>query len=292
MIKLEVREFFESQPAAFSVDPHSDTTHYENFMAENSSQILGHAPIFDIRSELIDNGYALISTDLPEFAPPTPTSLSDHYGGPYYGEGMLALVGGVVGSIQSLSHQNEGRAFHDIMPIQAYSHKQTSGSSDVTLEMHTELAFVDNPPDYLMLFCVRQDQRREAETHLYDSRFALDLLTPGQYEQLTTARYQFGLDANITGDVEEKEKPFPIFDGPTARLLRYDIDLYKPSGRVFDEAFDALTQALLAMRVAIRLRQGQLVVVDNKRIVHSRSQFTAHYDGNDRWLKRALVRAR
>jgi len=291
MIALKVREFFEAHAATFSVDPHSAMGHYENFMAENSPQILDPARIFEIRSELVDKGYVLISTDLPDFAPPTPTSLSDHYDGPYYGEATLALIGQVVGTIQSLAHQNEGRAFHDIMPIRAYRDKQTSGSSDVKLEMHTELAFVDNPPDYLMLFCVRRDQAGEAETHLYDSRFALDLLTPDQYQQLTKARYQFGLDANITGDIEEKEKPFSIFDGQTARLLRYDIDLYKPSGQVFDEVFEALTQALLAVRIAIRLRQGQLVLVDNKRVVHSRSQFKAYYDGKDRWLKRALIRA-
>ncbi|MES5047639.1 TauD/TfdA family dioxygenase [Phyllobacterium sp. 22229] len=290
MIRLQVREFFEAQPADFLVDPHSDTAHYEALMAKNSAQILGPAPIFDIRSELVENGYALISTDLADFAPPTPTSLSAHYEGPYYAEAMLALVGQVVGAVQSLPHQNDGRAFHDIMPIQAFRDKQTSGSSDVTLEMHTELAFVENPPDYLMLFCVRQDQTREAETHLYDSRYALNLLTADQYTRLTTVNYRVGLDANITGDVEDEDKPFAIFDGPTAKLLRYDIDLYQPVGQPFDEAFEALTQALLAMRIAVRLRPGQLIIVDNKRIVHSRSQFKATYDGKDRWLKRALVR--
>lgn len=154
--------------------------------------------------------------------------------------------------------------------------------------MHTELAFVDNPPEYLMLFCARADRERVAETHLYDSRHALDILTRDEYYLLTKNIYRFGLDANITDDVEEK-KPFPIFDASTSRLLRYDIDLYQPVSQEYDQAYDALTQALLDMRISVRLRPGQLIVIDNKRIVHSRSKFKANYDGEDRWLKRALA---
>lgn len=59
-----------------------------------------------------------------------------------------------------------------------------------------------------------------------------------------------------------------------------------------DQAFDALTQALLDLRISVRLRPGQFIVIDNKRIVHSRSKFKANYDGEDRWLKRSLVRGK
>ena len=290
MIKLQVRELFESRKGSFFVDPGSDPAHYEALMEESGPQILGPGLIFDIRSQINQNGYVLISTDLPDFAPPTPTSLSEHYDGAYYGEAMLALIGQVVGRLQSLSHQHDSRVFHDVMPIQAYKDQQTSGSSDVTLEMHTELAFVDNPPEYLMFFCVRQDQERTAETHLYDSRFALDELTLDQYRRLTKHCYRFGLDANVTGSIKEKKDSVPIFDRATSRLLRYDIDLYRPVSQECDEAFDALTHALLDIRISFRLKPGQLILVDNKRIVHSRSKFKANYDGKDRWLKRALVR--
>lgn len=292
MIKLQVREFFEARKGSLFVDPGSDPSHYENLMEESRLQILSASMIFDIRSRLHQNGYVLISTDLPDFAPPTPTSLSEHYDGPYYGEAILALIGQIDGKLQKLSHQHDGRVFHDVMPVQTYRDQQTSASSDVTLEMHTELAFVDNPPEYFMLFCVRQDQERIAETHLYDSRFALDTLTLDQYSQLTTHSYRFSLDANVTDNLKENEELVPIFDRATSRLLRYDIDLYQPVGQEHNEAFNSLTQALLDMRISVRLKSGQLILVDNKRIVHSRSRFKANYNGKDRWLKRALVRGK
>jgi alpha-ketoglutarate-dependent taurine dioxygenase len=40
---------------------------------------------------------------------------------------------------------------------------------------------------------------------------------------------------------------------------------------------------------AISLDQGDCVVINNHRAVHGRLPFTAHYDGNDRWLKRINV---
>lgn len=292
MIRLEVSELFEARKGSFVVDPSSDPSHYETLMEEIGPQILGPNVTFDIRSHLQQNGYVLVSTDLPDFAPPTPTSLNEFYDGPYYGEAMLVLIGQVVGKLQSLSHQNNGRVFHDVMPIQSSKNKQTSGSSDVTLEMHTELSFVDNPPEYLMLYCVRQDQERIAETHLYDSRFALDTLTPDQFRLLTKHGYRFRLDDNATGNVKVEEGLVPIFDRVTFRLLRYDIDTCEPVGRKYVEAFDALGQALLDVRISVRLKPGQVILVDNKRIVHSRSRFKAHYDGTDRWLKRALVRGK
>lgn len=290
MIKLQVREFFETRKRSFCVYPGSDPSHYDSLVQDSNPQILGPSVVFDVRSQLHQNGYVLVSTDLSDFAPPTPTSLSERYDGPYYGEAMLALIGQMVGTLQSLSHQHGGRTFHDVMPIQSYKNQQTSGSSDVTLEMHTELSFLDNPPEYLMLFCVRQDQEQIAETHLYDSRFALDTLTLDQYSLLTKHSYRFEADANVTETVKGKEEPVPVFDRATSRLLRYDIDTCEPVGQKHIEAYSALTQALLDMRVSIRLKPGQVILIDNKRIVHSRSKFKANYDGKDRWLKRALVR--
>lgn len=291
MIRLEVRDFFASRGQAFHVDPHVDPSHYQDLMMELASQVLEPGLTLTIKSRLHRDGYVLIGTDLPDFAPATPASLTEHYDGPYYGEAMLALIGQSIGWLQSFAVQHDGRVFHDVMPMKAHSTLQTFGSSRVTLEMHTELAFIDNPPEFLMLYCVRQDSEMSAETHLYDSRHALGTLSRDQFRQLTREGYRFGVDAGATGTVDEIEEPLPIFDRATSRLLRYDIDLCEPLGEEFRNASDALTQALLGMRISIRLRAGQMILIDNQRMVHSRNAFKAKFDGTDRWLKRAFVTA-
>ena len=68
----------------------------------------------------------------------------------------------------------------------------------------------------------------------------------------------------------------PLIDriGAAARAGFTAVEIHWPYD--YDEAFDALTQALLAFRIAVRLRPGQSILIDNKRIVHSRSQFRAN----------------
>jgi L-asparagine oxygenase len=54
----------------------------------------------------------------------------------------------------------------------------------------------------------------------------------------------------------------------------------------------ALTRLHEAVRQATRhivLHTGDLLRLDNSRIVHGRTPFRPRYDGTDRWLKRALV---
>jgi L-asparagine oxygenase len=39
----------------------------------------------------------------------------------------------------------------------------------------------------------------------------------------------------------------------------------------------------------VHLDPGSLLVINNKKVLHSRSEFPANFDGNDRWLIRSYV---
>ncbi len=39
----------------------------------------------------------------------------------------------------------------------------------------------------------------------------------------------------------------------------------------------------------VKLRPGELLIIDNRRAIHARSGFKAYYDGEDRWLQRIYV---
>ena len=43
--------------------------------------------------------------------------------------------------------------------------------------------------------------------------------------------------------------------------------------------------------MAIKLKPGDLLLIDNRRVLHSRNAFQAHYDGYDRWLQRIYLLA-
>ena len=54
-------------------------------------------------------------------------------------------------------------------------------------------------------------------------------------------------------------------------------------------ALDRLGRAVRAHATAVVLEAGDLLVIDNHRVVHARSPFHARFDGRDRWLQRAFV---
>ena len=41
----------------------------------------------------------------------------------------------------------------------------------------------------------------------------------------------------------------------------------------------------------VRLEPGTALLINNRKGLHARSQFSARYDGRDRWLQRAFVHA-
>ena len=51
-----------------------------------------------------------------------------------------------------------------------------------------------------------------------------------------------------------------------------------------------LEAAIEAAAVGVRLRPGDVLLLDNRRTVHSRSSFEPRFDGNDRWLQRVWAR--
>jgi L-asparagine oxygenase len=51
-------------------------------------------------------------------------------------------------------------------------------------------------------------------------------------------------------------------------------------------ALERLNRAMHTVHRAVRAERGDLLLVDNRMVVHGRSDFTPRYDGNDRWLRR------
>lgn len=246
--------------------------------------------IYKLRSALNCNGCCVIQTDVQDYAPQTPEHYLELFEGPYYGEIAMAIVCSTLGAIQSISHQNEGRLFHDIYPLKTQEMVQTSGSSRVMLDLHTELAFEDNPPDYLALFCVRPDHDRQAKTLLFDSFAAARDMTLERFRLLCRNEFSFGIDFNISGQTSCSDAKKSIFANTGMWLDRYDIDLFQRGDDTSNDAFDDFTVKLKSHCRSVLLQSGQIILIDNKRLVHSRSPFSARYDGSDRWLKRALIR--
>ena len=278
-----------------AIDPRRDL---EAFLAEASRRFaIFPTPVRDAVAELAadcDPDGVLVVRNLPidPDLPATPTC-GDVDPGKLTRISELCLCGIATGLGHPVGYRYErgGAVLHDVHPMRANEQQLASDSSKVTLGLHTEMGFHSLLPDYVVLIGLRQDPEKLAETSFAGVRRALPKLTSDVRELLRSgpaamaveysyARSQTTTAPQVTALYGDHDDPY----------LRYDADLMRSESPATAHALAALGDALGSVRGSIRVEPGMLVAFDNRRCVHGRSRFIAHYDGTDRWLQRTVVR--
>ncbi|QUQ64547.1 TauD/TfdA family dioxygenase [Kutzneria sp. CA-103260] len=203
---------------------------------------------------------------------------------------MQALVTHLLGYPVAFRPEKTGALVQDVVPVPGSEEFQGNEGS-VLLALHTENAFHDHRPDYVLLLCLRADHDRVASLRTASVRQALAVLAEDVCEALR--RNDF-----IT------EPPPSFASGPRAvEPLRHavlsgapeDPDLVVDFAATTScsargtEAMGELQRCLAGQALAHRLVPGDLAIVDNRVTVHGRSAFTPRYDGQDRWLQRTFA---
>ncbi len=183
-----------------------------------------------------------------------------------------------------------GQLFQNILPTPKGKDQQTSESSTVLLEFHTETCFHPFLPDFVLLYCLRQDHDKVASTLVTSARQLLPLLSPSQVAVLRQPVFETGVDMSFGGNQKGGALVTPVLYGNEADpYLRYDLDLMVGRTREANNLLQELRLLVNENANYVRLEPGDLVIIDNRRAVHARSTFTARFDGQDRWLQRLMV---
>lgn len=185
-----------------------------------------------------------------------------------------------------------GRLFQDIIPIKSMATKQTSVSSNIELEIHTEQAFSKLKPDILSLSCIRGDPK--ALTYILPVKFIIDNLSQDEIAMLREPLWLTGVDLSfkingnefIDGDIRG---PMPILRGDNDPILVFDQDLMKGTTEESDNMIKKIVDIYYKYRLHHNMQTGDIILVDNHRAVHGRSPFSPKYDGYDRFLVRAFA---
>ena len=223
--------------------------------------------------------------------PPTPTEM-------YGDESTLATAGNFAvfkvarryGFPIAYAQEQNGKVWQDIFPIRRTERNQISTSSKVDLGLHTETAFHPYKPDHVFLFCLRGDENAvttyatlsDIVTHLSDDDVS-DLKQP---DFITTIDESFRTHGEK--DKEIVIRPLSIQDGEL--VLTYDKLLMRGLTDKAQSALDKLDEAIQKSIQEVVLKQYDLMVINNRTVVHGRKAFTPRYDGNDRWLRRIMTR--
>ena len=203
---------------------------------------------------------------------------------------LLLLINSLLGDTFGWKNEQMGRLIHDVVPILNDKHKQTATSSHNTIHWHTEEAFHPLPPDYISLFCLRNNQK--IHTH-YLSINSIDL-TDEIFDALFENKYTFEMVESHNPNNSISHYKYPVLSGdrnrPYIRIDPYfmekfsDTDKSKPS-----LALKALIKQISKSLKKLILKKGELLLLDNLQCIHGREAFKANFDGHDRWLKRTYV---
>ncbi|MEU7445006.1 MULTISPECIES: TauD/TfdA family dioxygenase [Streptomyces] len=239
-----------------------------------------------------DAGALLIRNMPVDLAPPaTPADgfLSHWNDLPVATFGQLA-VASTVGDVIAYADEKLGRVVQDITPVQGDERRQEN-SGTVYLELHTEDGFHPSKPDFITLLCIRPDHERVARTVVGAAAGALPLLSERAAGVLREPRFRLRVSSSFGGGADDLlTEPLPVLSG-TAEVpdLLADFHAMDALDEEAGAALEELRSAFLATLRGGVLEAGDLVVVDNRTAIHGRSEFTARYDGTDRWLRRCFA---
>ncbi|WP_019812381.1 TauD/TfdA family dioxygenase [Saccharomonospora halophila] len=200
----------------------------------------------------------------------------------------LMLVSHGLGSPVAFRAEKSGALVQNVVPVPGKEELQANSGS-VRLTFHTENAFHEHRPDFVMLLCVRPDHDEIAELCTVSAHRVVARLPVSARETLATTSFVTQAPPSF-GSAGGGSGRHAILSGDRDRpTMRVDEAATEPVTAAGAKAMTELSAAFEDCYRAIRLRSGDLAVVDNRAVVHGRSAFTPRYDGRDRWLQRMFV---
>ncbi|OLR91890.1 guanitoxin biosynthesis L-enduracididine beta-hydroxylase GntD [Actinokineospora bangkokensis] len=226
-------------------------------------------------------------------------------------EVAFGLLAQLLGDPFGFATLHNGLLVHNIIPIKGYEKEQIAFGSDEKLEWHTEEAFHVHRSAYTALLCLRNPagapttyadiadleisaadravlrqplfETRPSGSHSAERNKFRELLPESDHER-------WGRSFAATEGIHSDPVVQPVLRGAEDRpYLCLDPDCMTA---VDDEAAAALARLVAEVDRRIQdvtLTPGDVLFMDNDRAIHGRKPFKAHFDGNDRWLKRMNI---
>ena len=146
--------------------------------------------------------------------------------------------------------------------------------------LHTDVSYVPDPPRFMLLHCVHPDPEGGGVSILADCNKALSLLPDSDYDMIGQQVFSFLYPPNCP---EGQSKPYAISG---KKLWRYT-----HSSMCFPEeatsAVERFNQGLSDVSIRLLLERGDLLILDNHRVVHGR---TAYKQGHHELQGRHIMR--
>lgn len=236
---------------------------------------------------------ALLIKGLPQDPDLPATPLNGRYPtdkSTYFSEFWLALFSTALGQPYGFIQEKDGELYQTISPTKDNQDTQTSESSSVFLQFHTETSFHPFLPDFVLLYCLRADHEKIARTPVASVRKFISSIPLVHQDVLREPLFAITVDPSFGGKIGEQGMTMSLMYGENYDpFFRYDAAQTMPLNQQANESLMVLNEAIENTSGYVKLEPGDLIILDNNRSLHARSEFKARYDGYDRWLQRFLI---
>lgn len=195
--------------------------------------------------------------------------------------------------------EHGGDIVQQLFPIPGNEHLQISTSSKSTLELHTETSFMPDGerPTRLVIGCLRSNPEA-ATTFVRAERLAQAI-----HSNLGEKALWWACGGNVRTGVDRSfwSGEECLWKTPEHSILhtsqghwrvRFDVDLTESVDSRHDNLVAEIGELAVELQEHYVLQAGDLIVVDNTRVIHGRTPFTPAYEtGQTRWLLRTFVTA-
>lgn len=203
---------------------------------------------------------------------------------------IQAIINEYIGEMVGYESEGYGRLFQDMVPNKKLSVTQTSLGSKVELELHTEQAFSELRPDFLSLACLKGDT--SAKTYYFHIDQIVKQMTNEEMNYLKQKKWMIGIDQSfvMNGCSSELRGPLSIItENENNHQLVFDQDLMFGITEEATQLLMKIIDLYYLYRKEVTLNPGEILILNNKKLVHGRSSFSPKFDGNDRFIIRSFI---
>lgn len=291
VIELNSQERSEVLLAMSKVDREYGEEDFHKFFYD-CSRASGSLPVrlgrvlFDFRMGSADGVLLIKNLLIPSELPPTPSKKEKTWNPTALAaRKMMCIALSQIGHIYNFAEKKYFDYIDDVFPIYKDRDEQL-GSNRAFLEWHVEDGFHPAKADLASLFCLRGDN--SVQTYICKAKNLA--LRPEMRDELMKENFLIKVDPTFKSAKDQPSQfRCSVLSAGNDPEIVYDPAYMQGATRESQIALEHVRECIESAYEAITLESGDLLIFDNRRVLHARSSYQPAYDGTDRWLLRGLL---
>lgn len=201
---------------------------------------------------------------------------------------ILKTISKIIGN--PTSYDGEGNLIMDIKPNVNIKDNIVAFNSANYFDLHTDMSYIDTPPDYVALYVEKNDLYNKAKCLLCPIDSIVNELSPEIISILKSKIFKFETSDHYKKATGKKYIIKSILskseDGFT---VRFRSDKTLPLTSDAKNAMEIFRKKMNSRTTVFAAPENTLIIYDNKKVTHGRTSFQPTFNNKDRLIKRIYV---